>query len=125
MTTTLENRGIQLGSGTVGPLSQTESEQIVDEILDSLKNPGFDHFNPALSAELQIWIEMKNRQTDPVANAIVDMVRAGNKPLHRFYTPTVQSFLSKVESTSRGYHDGGGSVPPRESTQQQQTSRFR
>lgn len=129
MTTTLENRGTSIGSGTVGPLSSTEQEQILDDILDSLKNPESDHFNASLSAEIQIWNEMKNRQTDPVANAIVDMVRAGNKPLHRFYTPAVTSFLSKLEATVRGgSHDGGGSVPPRPSMAQstiQQASRYR
>lgn len=92
-------------------LSPVECQQIVDDILDTVKNPNSPGFNPALAAELQIWVELKNRQSDATANAIVDMVRAGDKPLHRFFPPGVQVFLGKLDMVGRQqHHDGGGVV---------------
>lgn len=93
-----------------GPLSPIECQQIVDDILESLKSPASASFNPSLSAELQIWTELKNREADPTANAIVDMVRAGEKPLHRFFPANVQAFVAKVDLQTRQQQgrDGGG-----------------
>lgn len=107
-----------------GPLSPIECQQVVDDILESLKSPSSPSFNPSLSAELQIWTELKNREADPTANAIVDMVRAGEKPLHRFFPPTVQTFVSRVDLVSRqqqGRDGGGGGYgrPPSYGSQQQ------
>jgi hypothetical protein len=118
-----------------GPLSPVECQQIVDDILDSLKNADSQYFNPSLSAELQIWTELKNREADPTANAIVDMVRAGEKPLHRFFPPSVQTFVGKVDLVSRQQQtrgDGGSARPPsgyggqgQGQGQGQQSSRYR
>lgn len=113
-----------------GPLSPIECQQIVDDILESLKSPTAPTFNPSLSAELQIWTELKNRVADPIANAIVDMVRAGKKPLHRFFPANVQTFVSKVDLTARQQQgrDGGMQYtrPPSYGGQQvQQPSRYR
>jgi hypothetical protein len=89
-------------------LSPLECQQIVDDIVESVKNPNSPGFNPSLAAELQIWTELKNRQSDAHANAIVDMVRAGDKPLHRFFPASVQIFLGKLDMLTRQRHDGGG-----------------
>lgn len=115
----------------IGPLSPIECQQLVDDILESLKSPNSPTFNPSLSAELQIWTELKNRVADPIANAIVDMVRAGEKPLHRFFPLNVQTFVSKVELQNRQQlqgRDGGGyyTRPPSFGQPQgQQASRYR
>lgn len=122
-------------SQLTGPLSPVECQQVVDDILESLKSPNAPTFNPSLSAELQIWTELKNRVADPIANAIVDMVRAGEKPLHRFFPANVQTFISKVDFTTRqqqGRDGGSGGQymrPPsyggQQQMQQQQSSRYR
>lgn len=116
----------------IGPLSPIECQQLVDDILESLKSPSSPTFNPSLSAELQIWAALKNRVADPIANAIVDMVRAGEKPLHRFFPLNVQTFVSKVELQNRQQQqqgrDGGGCYtrpPSLGPPQGQQESRYR
>lgn len=85
-----------------GPLSSLERQQIVDDILDSVKNPNSQQYNPALATELQLWTELKSRsESDPVANAIVEMVRAGDKQLQHFFPPGVQAFIGKLVWTAR------------------------
>lgn len=92
-----------------GPLANEDCKNIVDDILASLDNPNSQHFNPTLAAEVQIWNELKTRESNATANAIIDMVRAGEKPLHRFFPPTVVSFVSTLESQRRRPPgDGGG-----------------
>ena len=113
MSTTTEMSRTEHGSADqtqyVGALSPTECQQIVDDILDSLTNVRSPGYNPALAAEIQIWTELKNRQSDATANAVVDMVRAGDKPLHRFFPPSVQAFIGRVDILNRQQlHDGGG-----------------
>lgn len=135
MTVTQEMSRTEYGtidqSAPTGPLSPIECQQVVDDILESLKSPSSPSFNPSLSAELQIWTELKNREADPTANAIVDMVRAGEKPLHRFFPPTVQTFVGRVDLVSRQQQvrDGGGLGRPPSSgsgqQQGQQQSRYR
>lgn len=134
MTVTQETARTEYGTidqaQLAAPLSPVECQQIVDDILDSLKNPNSPAFNPSLSAELQIWTELKNREADVTANAILDMVRAGEKPLHRFFPPTVQMFVSRLDVISRQQqrHDGGGGYarpPSYGTTQGQSVSRYR
>jgi hypothetical protein len=137
MTVTPEMTRTEYGSidqtQLTGPLSPIECQQVVDDILESLKSPNSPSFNPSLSAELQIWTELKKREADPIANAIVDMVRAGQIPLHRFFPATVQTFVSRVDMMSRQQQvrDGGGQYGRQpygggmQQQQPQQSSRYR
>lgn len=111
---TIESQQVQF----TGPLSLLERQQIVDDILDSVKNPNSPHYNPALATELQLWIELKNRRhADPAANAIVEIVRSGDKQLHHFFPVSVQSFIGKLNfdrPPSSGNGNGNhGALPSR------------
>jgi hypothetical protein len=91
-----------------GPLPQEDCQRIVDDILDSLGDPNSQNFNPALAAEVQVWNELKTRASNPTANAIIDMVRAGEKPLHRFFPLNVVSYISTMELQRRRQNGGDG-----------------
>lgn len=101
----------QFGTST-GPLIDEEVTRIVDDILASVKDPNRRDFNPELSAQIQIWNELKHRHDDPHANALVDFVRAGH-PLRHFYPGKVTNFMSQYGLVQRqqkqaGYDNGAG-----------------
>ena len=97
-----------------GPLSALERQQIVDDILDSVKNPASQQYNAVLATEIQLWSELKSRSlSDAAAKAIVEMVRAGDKQLHEFFPPSAQAFIGKIAGFERHSGNGHSTLPSR------------